>query len=814
MATRIVSPTAGGSGDGSLGNPWTCDQARRLADAGDTVQLRGGAYPFSSTHTYDNSGGGGQQGTATSWITWENYPSETPVITRRMYLHYAQYLKFSGISFTSDGESWVLGGLSDAGADHVTFESCTFNNTEIGTAYTGLLLHDSKFVTLDGCTWQDWLLGDMVKFYRATRLLVKDNNFNVARGGHALLAIHDSKRSVVHRNYFRNNIDRALHCTERPDNSAEDLIVQWNLFVDCDWNGTDAHPFDGTDQEFERGANQSARFVVPRGIFRFNIIALSNIGKDHDWAAGIDISYYDSSRDSHDLRCYHNTIYNGTKSGVGITTNPVETGGVFNDLGMRFQNNIVAQNDEYGIRLGHADLEWRTYKFTYNQIADNRKTSLIYIAGESPNAMSVADAESAYPQVFSDNITGYPSFKDDSILAAINASPASYGIADIDDIFYKLTLSVGSPGKAAASHLATVTQAGTGVTTINLSDAVPFTDGWGLVARDEIYIGANLVEVVDRPTNTTIVVNTAIDVSVGDKVYHSVVGSDTPDMGVPTTTLETTDPVVPPEPPPDLGTDDTTPEEDEDDIGSQPPTGIAITDATVADLLFPNANPILQKPGLRVNLSGVATKSPVLSGLGGTLQIILGNGERLLSWRIYSENFEKQLTIVDPDNPTVDIVFGTDTDTGVLAIRNYVEWITNYGKTVRQLWVKDLPAAGSLYIGNQEAQSANAQFAIASGEPLSFGINILPAFADEFFSIHEYVGNRYANTLRNWGGALTAEVSIDGAPIISERYIGEIHGYYWDAPGSGIHPVLVRLRAAESSPYYVDIDGNIEIAYL
>jgi len=815
MATRIVSPSASGSGSGSWANPWTCDQARRLANPGDLVQLRGGTYPYSSTHSYDNQAGNGAQGTSSSLIVWDNYPAETPVITRRCYLHYAKYIKFTGITFTSSGESWIVGGRSDAGADHVTVHACTFHQTSPGTAYTGFLLEDTKFFVLDGNFWKDWTSGDMIKFYRASRLLVKNNHFSLSRGGHTLLAAHDCTRSVIHRNYFRNSIDRALHCTERPGQHAENLLVQWNTFIDCDWDRTSSHPFDGTDQEFERGANQAVRFASPKGIFRYNIIGIANKGKDHDWASGLDISFYDASRDAHSARYYHNTIYKGKKNGVGVTTNISETGGDYNDLDIRFINNIIAQNDEYAIRFGNSDLNWRTYKFDHNQIADNRKSSLIYISGESPNVMSVASAQSKYPQVFKGSITGNPSFKDAAILTAINAAPQDYNANDLDEIFYKMTLSSGSAGKNAGTHLATVTQAGTGVTTIRLSDAIPFVNGWGLVARDEIYIGANLVEVVDRPSDTTIVVNTAIDVSVGDKVYHSVVGSVTPDIGIPSTTLDVTEPTVPEEPPPVLSTDDETPEEEEDDLEAQPPTSVEITPSSINDPLYPQANPILQKPGIMVNLSGIGLKSPILAGLAGVFSLSLGNGERLLSWRIYNTEraFENQLEVVNPEAPTTNIVFGTDTDTDSPSTRNYIEWITNYGKTVRQFYVKNLPAAGSLYIGNQEAQSANAQFSVASGDPLTFGINILPAFADEFFAIHEYVGNRYANTLRNWGGAITAEITLDGSLIISERYIGDVHGYYMASPSSGTHPIKVRLRAAKASPYYVDIDGNIEISY-
>ena len=192
---------------------------------------------------------------------------------------------------------------------------------------------------------------------------------------------------------------------------------------------------------------------------------------------------------------------------------------------------------------------------------------------------------------------------------------------------------------------------------------------------------------------------------------------------------------------------------------------------------FPQANPVLGKVSIRLNLAGSGSDSPILSGLAGTLSLDLTEGEVLRSWRIYSgepdtPNFEKIFT-VDTDGPLSQaIVFGTDTDTNItLPVRNLVEWITDRGKTIRQFFVQTLPTSGSIYIQNEEAQSGEKLFRISSGDPVTFGINLLPNFGDEFFRLHEITANRWTNTLRAWGGALTAEVFLDGGKIITERYV-------------------------------------------
>lgn len=810
MATYYVSASASGSGDGSISSPWTCDQARRLASAGDIIQLRGGTYSESSTHTLDNSGGGAALGSSGAWITWQAYPSETPILTKRARIENLSYYRFEDITFHSYGDPWITNSSPDNPADHIYLDGCSFDEISSGASYSGLYLQGCSFVTLDGCSMEKWHNGDGIRFDYGSRILIKNCDFPEAEGNHSVIMMKNITRSVIHRNWFRNPIDRAIAVVERSSGDSENVIVQWNVFLDNDWNGSDPHPLDGTDLEWERGANQAARFACRRGIFRFNLVARTNIGKDVPWASQLDISFYPGSHDAAFMRIYHNVIHQGQRNGVTFEWNS-DIGNNFEDLDIRFINNCITQNNNYAIYIAKTILNWRTYRFLSNVIADTRKSSTIFIKSEVPEAVTVSSAESKYAQVFKNNLSGYPSYVNQGLLATMAANPSSYGVEDIDDAFAAMQLNSGSVGENAGQALATVTAAGTGITDISVTDAIPFTDGWGLVERDEIYIGSNLVEVVARLSDTSIRVTPAINVSVGDPVYHSDVGSSTPSIGLPTAPFDVTDPGVPPAPPPVLGTDDTPPEDDEDDIISDPPDSNPIGTITVVDADFPNANPILQKPSLRLSLGGVSGKSPLLSGLAGTISLDLAEDERLISWRIFSDSFENQLDIDDQFSPSIDIVFGTDTDTSDDGVRNVIEWITDRGTTKRQLWVKNPPQTGGIYIGNQEAQSAGATFSIAAGEPLTFGINILPDFADEFFAGHHYIGNRYANTVRSWGGALTAEVWLDGSVILEERYIGDIHGYYWESPSSGVHPVAVRLRAAQGSSYYIELTGSITI---
>ena len=132
--------------------------------------------------------------------------------------------------------------------------------------------------------------------------------------------------------------------------------------------------------------------------------------------------------------------------------------------------------------------------------------------------------------------------------------------------------------------------------------------------------------------------------------------------------------------------------------------------------------------------------------------------------------------------------------------------------------MKDIPLKWGLCLAGQEAQLGEAICFVNVGDvnPMArdstFGINILPIFTDEFFRQHEYSGNRYAQTIRNWGGAATVEFWTDedlGTPSIAEMDIADLEGYLWEGPSWGLHEVYVRLRASTGSANYVDIPGYI-----
>lgn len=185
------------------------------------------------------------------------------------------------------------------------------------------------------------------------------------------------------------------------------------------------------------------------------------------------------------------------------------------------------------------------------------------------------------------------------------------------------------------------------------------------------------------------------------------------------------------------------------------------------------------------------------------------------------ETFSKRLVSSTESNrcTTQEIVFGVDTldqySTTGEAVRHHLIITTTKGILTRQFYVRKLPSSGGIYINNTECQVGIATVYVnlkgaAWEKRATFSIAILPEWDNEGYLLAEYSGNRYANTLRSWGGAQTAEVFMDGNLILSERNVSEIHGYFWDpVPDYGVHQVKVRLRATARSTHYVDIVGYL-----
>ncbi len=231
-------------------------------------------------------------------------------------------------------------------------------------------------------------------------------------------------------------------------------------------------------------------------------------------------------------------------------------------------------------------------------------------------------------------------------------------------------------------------------------------------------------------------------------------------------------------------------------------------------------NPTLDKMGAQLGQAGAASLGPILAGFPGRFTMTLDVGEAVSLVQIVND---AGTVISTPTINTgsgiawVDIDFGTDTSSAVLAVRNHIIWTTNYGVSTRHFWTMDFPTSNAIYVDNQNADGGEAivDCNIFDGNPwagkLDFSIALLPKINDEFFSQHEYSSNRWANTLRNWGGIATVQIWINALEIWPETDIADVDGYFWEPVSYGLYTIKARFRAAVGSTTYQEVTGSLRL---
>ena len=291
----------------------------------------------------------------------------------------------------------------------------------------------------------------------------------------------------------------------------------------------------------------------------------------------------------------------------------------------------------------------------------------------------------------------------------------------------------------------------------------------------------------------------------------------------------------------------------------------------MSEQLFEPGNPVRDKISLRLGNAGSGSSlGPILSGLGGKMILQLDHSEEtLVSWDIlWGPTAAPLVTDIYPGAPSgfsfasdgyyeYEFTFGVNTGTSDGGIKNIVEWRTRPGTaeagepdTIHRkfFYVKTMMGFADLYINNQIANNFTTPglaeiplvhmghptglsdpFTDSFGSAVSLAFDILPTYGDEFFAIHEYSGNRWANIRKNWGGVATAEVFIADRPdepvtsldvIISERPVQTVTSVNWvpfvpvapdENDALGVYRGIVRLRAKEGSVTRVDLPFRLEL---
>jgi hypothetical protein len=220
-ATYYVDTNNGSASDsnsGTASSPWkTIGKANSTLQAGDTVLIKAGNYPTTSSNT--NTVCPSRSGTATNPITYKNYGTDVVTITYGGTYAYAIYL---------DGKSYiVVQGINATDLDYFVYirNSSTYNTVSYGAFYkprlysgqprtwAGSRIHaGSKYNWVHHCTFSDYgyFTNDDIgsDFDIGSETLNTDMTSNnlfennaVYHGGHQLMGVF-GVNNVVRNNYF------------------------------------------------------------------------------------------------------------------------------------------------------------------------------------------------------------------------------------------------------------------------------------------------------------------------------------------------------------------------------------------------------------------------------------------------------------------------------------------------------------------------------------------------------------------------------------------------------------------------------------
>ncbi|MBU1111038.1 hypothetical protein KKB83_05490 [Patescibacteria group bacterium] len=510
----------------------TVSSNEELIDANNAVSP--GEIVCLENGTYNVGIGPFRSGADGLYITYQAAQGANPVITERSYLDDKSYLIIKGIRLESDGHTWVS---TSASSHHIQLLECEFDSSEAGS-YSGIYINGSQYITIGGSTFGKWMFGNAISGMGGSHILIEDNDFSQAIAEHGLANISASDL-IIRNNYFRNPCDRALSLREKTS-TAENLLVENNVFMDTNWNRKDSCYGE------EPGSEQALKFNVSKGIFRNNLVINTNEGKNYDYGGSLHFSTYEEVLKYEYNRVYHNTFYKNKLHAITFIRN-TDTWDTRNN---KITNNVIAEHnlindftnidcstpDEcktYSVYIGRSGLNWQTYLFDFNVISDSQKDNVIYIA-DGGKEQTVEEAQINHPDQFQNNIIQLPQFQNENIMYDANQYPENYSLENIDDFFAGFVLTSDSSGKYAATHLAEITASSTG-TTIRIDDALYFTDGMGMINGDRIIIDSDnqvAVQIINVDyENNILEVDQAISVLVGDRIYLEAAGTS-PDIGV------------------------------------------------------------------------------------------------------------------------------------------------------------------------------------------------------------------------------------------------------------------------------------------
>lgn len=308
-ADYYVATNGNDSNPGSLAEPWlTIQHAADNANAGDTVNIRGGTYEERITINVSGAAG--------SYITFQNYNNEDVYLdgsnltppdgdSAMIWLENKSYLIIKGLEIrnyrTSDNQDFPIGIAMFGSCHHIEIRNNYIHHIEQNTGQSAGSANALAVYGNDGIN-------------SANNITIDSNTISECKTG-------DSETMTLNGN-------------------VEEFTVTNNTVHDCNNIGIDAIGWEGT-----AAANDQARNGTISGNTVYNITSFGNPAYGNERSAGG--IYVDGGKD---ITIEHNTCY---QNDLGIEVACEHSGKTTSGITVR--NNLIYSNNITGIAFGGYD---------------------------------------------------------------------------------------------------------------------------------------------------------------------------------------------------------------------------------------------------------------------------------------------------------------------------------------------------------------------------------------------------------------------------------------------------------------------------
>ena len=482
--TYYVSPTGSSGNPGTAGSPWSVSKANSDLQPGDTAILLDGTYSTAIKPALS--------GTAGNPITFRAQNSRMAILAGPTYpidIRNRSYITIDGLKCLS-ANRW----LYHENGGNITVNDVYFAN---GTGWETARFRDAtEKIVITNSYFRTTVFTDSVNIRGGNHHYVGNNIFDDA--GHTCLTLIAVKESVVENNHLTNtvNSEKCMEVFTRrqqydPPDKSEYNVIQDNYFYSS--------------------ANSGIQYAGNRSIIRRNVFDSSVRGMAWSGYGGTDPSDDPEAWWDEENRFYNNTLYNNS--------NPIHAAPLSRvwPLGGSFGDNVHVNNIIYKGGSALVFLQWDgvpTHLLMFNNslLRTSPGQDVIWW-GDKPGSddyYTVAEIEAAYPANYADNVEYDPQFTN----------------AAADDF----TLQPTSPCIDAGAPLTTAVGAGSG-TVVPVVDALYFTDGYGVIAADTIFVGSQRVTIVSvNYASNQLTIDRSISWSADAPIYTDYVGAG-PDLG-------------------------------------------------------------------------------------------------------------------------------------------------------------------------------------------------------------------------------------------------------------------------------------------